>query len=114
MELSSTERSTDVVVHVNEDRIDAAVAVEFKDAMRAYFAAQHPRVVLDLAKVDFVDSSGLGAIVAILKEVGEGKSFALAGLTPGVEKVFRLTRMDTVFTIYSDIDDAFAGIAHAS
>ncbi|MEO1239940.1 MAG: STAS domain-containing protein [Pseudomonadota bacterium] len=114
MDLSSTEQGGDLIVRVEETRIDAAIAVSFKDAMRAHFAGLHPRVILDLSLVEFVDSSGLGAIVAILKEVGEGKAFALAGMTSGVEKVFRLTRMDSVFTIYASVEDAFADEAHAS
>lgn len=114
MELTSNEVGGDVVVSVRDDRIDAAVAVTFKDSMRDYFSGPYQRVILDLSNVEFIDSSGLGAIVAILKEVTEGKSLALAALTPGVEKVLRLTRMDTVFKIYSDVDSAFEGIAHAS
>ncbi|MEL7105855.1 MAG: STAS domain-containing protein [Pseudomonadota bacterium] len=114
MHLSSTERNGDIVVRMDEARIDAAIAVSFKDAMRAHFSGPHPRVVLDLSQVEFVDSSGLGAIVAILKEAGDDKSFALAGMTPGVEKVFRLTRMDSVFTIYPSVEDGFADEAHAS
>lgn len=114
MDLSSTERGGDIVVRVDEPRIDAAIAVSFKDAMRAHFSGDHPRVILDLSQVEFVDSSGLGAIVSILKEAGDGKSFALAAMTPGVEKVFRLTRMDSVFTIYTSVEDGFADEAHAS
>ena len=114
MELSSHERNGDIIVRVEEQRIDAAVAVAFKDAVREYFLGTHPRVILDLSQVEFVDSSGLGAIVAILKEVGEGKSLALAALSNGVEKVFRLTRMDTVFTIHPNVESAFEGIAYAS
>lgn len=114
MELSSSERGADIIVKVEEERIDAAIAVAFKDAMRTYFAGTNPRVILDLSHVEFVDSSGLGAIVAILKEVADDQSLALAGMTSGVEKVFRLTRMDTIFTIFADVDAAFDGIKNAS
>ena len=114
MELESEERGGDLVVRVRDDRIDAAVAVRFKDAMRLHASGAHPRVILDLSRVEFLDSSGLGAVVAVLKEVGSDKGFALAGLTATVEKVFRLTRMDTVFTIYPSVEGAFGGIEHAS
>ncbi len=49
------------------------------------------RVILDLSSVKFIDSSGLGAIVAAMKQLGSGRRLDLAGLTPVVEKVFRLT-----------------------
>ncbi|MDJ1009216.1 MAG: STAS domain-containing protein [Paracoccaceae bacterium] len=114
MDLVSEERGGDLVVRVEEERIDAAIAVRFKDEMRVRLGGPHPRVILDLSRVDFLDSSGLGAVVAVLKEVGADQSFALAALTGNVEKVFRLTRMDTVFTIFPDVESAFGGVAHAS
>jgi anti-sigma B factor antagonist len=62
-------------------------------------------VILDLAQVDFLDSSGLGAVVAVMKVLGPTRKLELAGLTPTVEKVFRLTRMDQVFTIHASAPD---------
>jgi anti-sigma B factor antagonist len=79
--------------------------------MREATATGHPRVVLDLAQVKFLDSSGLGAIVAVKKLLGPDRVLELSGLTPTVEKVFRLTRMDTIFTIHPSHE---AAVAHAS
>ena len=59
--------------------------------------------MLDLSAVTFVDSSGLGAIVAAMKQVGAPQRLELAGLTRNVAKVFALTRMDRVFTIHDSI-----------
>ncbi|WP_376876537.1 STAS domain-containing protein [Albirhodobacter sp. R86504] len=89
-----------LVVHVGEDRLDAAVAIHFKDQMREITAQPAPRVILELSQVAFLDSSGLGAIVAVMKALAPRK-LELAGLTPNVRKVFHLTRMDTVFTIHA-------------
>lgn len=89
-----------LVARVRETRIDAAIAIRFKDRMREVLSDPAPRVVLDLACVDFLDSSGLGAVVAVMKMAGPDRKVELAALTPTVEKVFRLTRMDRVFTIH--------------
>lgn len=94
------------IVTVNEPRIDAAVAIQFKDAMRAHTADGPARVILDVSQVDFIDSSGLGAIVAAMKQLEAGRRLDLAGLTPAVDKVFRLTRMDSVFSLYPTLDAA--------
>lgn len=51
--------------------------------------------------VDFMDSSGLGAMIAVRKALPESLPLVLDGLTPNVERVFRLTRMDSVFQIGS-------------
>jgi anti-sigma B factor antagonist len=96
-----TEVSGDMlVVTALEDRIDAAGAIQFKERMREAVANPAPRVVLDLSAVTFLDSSGLGAVVAVMKLLGPARKLELAGLTPTVEKVFRLTRMDTIFTLH--------------
>lgn len=95
-----TEHRGDVLqVTVQEDRIDAACAIQFKERMREVTETPSGRVLLDLSQVKFLDSSGLGAVVAVRKLLGEGRPLDLAGLTPTVQKVFRLTRMDTIFTI---------------
>ena len=106
MELESGLFNGVQVITVRAERIDSAAAIGFKDAMRAATADGSAPVVLDLGNVAFVDSSGLGAIVAVMKFLGPGRRLDLAGLTPDVDKLFRLTRMDTVFGLYGDVDDA--------
>ncbi len=96
-----------LVISVRSDRIDAASAIAFKEDLRSRIEHGPPRVILDLSQVTFLDSSGLGAVVAAKKLVGPGRSFELSGLTGAVEKVFRLTRMDSVFTIHASLPQAF-------
>ena len=113
MNLESETRGGALVVTVAEDRIDAKVAVQFKDAMRDRTADAQGRVVLDLSQVGFLDSSGLGAVVAVMKHLGKDRPLDLAGLTPTVSKVFRLTRMDKVFRIFDDAEMALQAAANA-
>lgn len=94
------------VIDIAENRIDASVAIQFKDRVRELTEDAPARVLLDMKSVDFLDSSGLGAVVAVMKQVGTGRSLELAGLTPTVLKVFTLTRMDTVFRIHPDVSAA--------
>ena len=94
------------IVSVQDPRIDAAVAIEFKDAMRVETDSGPDLVILDLSNVEFIDSSGLGAIVAAMKNMGQARKLALAGLTPNVEWVFTLTRMDSVFNVFPTLQGA--------
>ncbi|MHC0052315.1 STAS domain-containing protein [Actibacterium sp. D379-3] len=114
MELLTEERGDTLLVTVMDDRVDAAVAIQFKDRMRELTATPHPRVVMDLSRVAFLDSSGLGAVVAVMKLLTPGRSLDLAGLTPTVAKVFRLTRMDTIFTIHDSLAAALPPGADAA
>jgi len=112
MQLSAQDYGEVVLIKVDEPRIDAAVAVQFKDRVRELAGDTSTRVVLDVESVDFLDSSGLGAVVAAMKQLGADRRLELAGLTPTVQKVFHLTRMDTVFTIHDSAAAAIAGLAH--
>ncbi len=114
MQMTASQIGTTLIVVVEDRRIDAAVAVRFKDRMLEL--TQHPakRVVLDLGKVEFLDSSGLGAVVGSMKQLGRDRQLDLAGLTPTVDKVFRITRMDRVFRIYDSAETALQDTVHAS
>lgn len=89
----------ELLIVVEEARLDAAVATAFKDRMRQALTAGGNTTVLDLSRVDFMDSSGLGALIAVLKAMPQGRRLELQGLRPNVERVLRLTRMDTVFIV---------------
>lgn len=106
MSLTSKDTETIRIVTVHSERIDAAIAIQFKEDMRQETVSGPDRIILDLTGVQFIDSSGLGAIVASMKQLGNGRSLDLAGLSPMVDKVFRLTRMDTVFDLYPTLQDA--------
>ena len=105
MNLEAEARGDLLVVRVQEERIDAAAAIQFKDRMRELVQAPGSRVLLDLSRVTFLDSSGLGAVVSVMKLLGPDRRLELAALGPVVQKVFRLTRMDRVFTIHDAVPE---------
>lgn len=107
MNLSYTPHGAFGVARIDNNRLDASIAIQFKDAFRTA-TADGGDVILDLGAVEFLDSSGLGAIVAVYKALGSGRHMALAGLQPPVEKVMTLTRMNSVFPIYATLDHAIA------
>ena len=89
-----------LVLSVHEDRIDSASALQFRELLRGYIDDGNHQLVLDLSKVNFIDSSGLGSLVGAFKYLGQRGTFALAGLTQPVQRLFQLTRMERVFQIY--------------
>ena len=102
-----------LIAEVGEARIDAASAIQFKDAMRETAADAPGRIVLDLHRVEFIDSSGLGAIVAVMKMLAPERRLDLAAPTPNVQRVLRLTRMDSVFTVHADAEAGARELADA-
>lgn len=106
MHLTTQTKTNVLCVTVEDDRIDAAVAVQFKDAFRKLLVGQKGRVIIDLKNVAFLDSSGLGSLVAVMKLMPNGQKLELASLHETVSKVLKLTRMDSVFVIHADAQTA--------
>ena len=100
MQLRAENWGEATIIHAEGERIDAAGALLFKENILALAENAAPRIILDLAQVGFLDSSGLGAIVAVMKMLAPARRLELAALTPPVERVFRLTRMDSVFVLH--------------
>ena len=107
MHLTTQIKTDALCITVEDERIDAAIAVQFKDTFRKLLVGHKGRVVVDMEKVAFLDSSGLGALVAVMKMLPNGQKLELAGLRDAVQKVLRLTRMDSVFVIHPDAKTAF-------
>ena len=67
-------------------------------------------VAVDLAKVSYIDSSGIAALVEGFQSArGKGQRFVLVEVSDAVLAVLRLARLDKVFTIHRSLDEAGAG-----
>ena len=87
--------------------LDAATATEVVSLLDREIEGGANRLVLDLGRVAYIDSSGLGALVKVLKKARSvGGDVRLAGLEPDVRKVLELTRLDKIFEISRTADDA--------
>ncbi len=108
MDLSTNRINDRIVISLQEKRLDAASAPKFKAAIEQYLKEDDKRIILDLSNVSFMDSSGLGAVVAVLKRLNGGE-IRVVGLQKAVKELFRLTRMDRIFQCHEDLESAIAG-----
>lgn len=99
MQLTILQSGNDTIVGVLSPRLDASVAPQFKTEMTAMINAGAKHIVLDMAEVRMIDSSGLGTLVSILKLLNGQGTIVIRAVTPSVLGLFKLTRMDRVFTI---------------
>jgi len=75
-------------------------AVQLRESLLAYIARGHMNFVINVGAVDYIDSSGLGTLVAIQKRVLQnGGSVTVKDLQGLVKELFELTRLDKVFEI---------------
>ncbi|MBG0794321.1 STAS domain-containing protein [Methylocystis sp. H62] len=109
MRIAKEVRDDRTVLSIQEDRIDAHNSGELKDLVLKTLEGGAKNVVIDLARVQFIDSSGLGALLSGYKNASLRTSgFALAGLQPRVRSMFELTRLHRVFDIYPSLQLALS------
>ncbi len=107
MKLISEKHDGRMIVSVKEERLDAHNSAELKDRILKIFEEGGRDVIIDLAEVKFIDSSGLGALLSGYKNANmRSGAFALAGLQPRVKSMFELTRLNRVFEIYPGLEEA--------
>ncbi|MBF2019523.1 MAG: STAS domain-containing protein [Hydrococcus sp. C42_A2020_068] len=84
--------------------ITAANVDEFKQALTTAVTSQAYSVFLvDMSRVEFLDSAGLMAIVTAFRLTqSQGKRFSLCSLAPSVRIIFELTQLDRVFEIFEN------------
>jgi anti-sigma B factor antagonist len=87
-------------------RLDAAVAPALRGATVDLANQGHFRVVLDMGGVEFVDSSGLGALIHMHKTLQLQGRLTLCNVDPKVAQLFKVTRLERVFSIAESPDDA--------
>ncbi|MBL4928518.1 STAS domain-containing protein [Fuscibacter oryzae] len=96
------------VFEIDEARLDAAKAPELRQTLLDAVDAGAQSFVLDLTRVEFMDSSALGALISTVKRLGPLGALHIAGAAGSVEKLFAITRMDRVFRIFPTRDAAIA------
>jgi anti-sigma B factor antagonist len=111
MQIENKKISGVLVVKVLDQRMDAKVAIDFKEKMAGFIHAGNSLIVLNLSEVSLIDSSGLGAIVSSLKTLGRKGDIVICGTRETVMNMFKLTRMDKVFRIFANEEEAIAALA---
>jgi anti-sigma B factor antagonist len=94
------------------DTLNAATTAALRQQLKELIESGRSRLVMDMARVRFVDSSGLSVFVVALKAArAAGGDVVLLKLTPEVRSIVELTRLHRVFEIFDDADAAIAKLS---
>lgn len=97
-----------VTVISGEGRLNQVSAPLLREAVAAAVLEGRPRIVVDLSGVDFMDSSGLGALVGCLKTARQaGGDVKIAAPSEQVTMVLQLSNLDRIFTSFATPEDAY-------
>ena len=90
-------------------KMDLVNAVEVKEKVKALLGQNRTTIHIDMGGVDFINSSGLGAMVSMLKEIRmrQGR-LTVSNLAPYIVEIFDITQLSHVFEIYPTTEEAMA------
>ena len=111
MQITTIHHEDVLVITVVEKRLDARCARPLRELTTGFIQSGQSKLVLNLHTVEFIDSSGLGALVSILKTIGPQGELVLCGLRASLLGLFKLTRLDSVFTIAPGETEALTKLA---
>ncbi|HEY3297451.1 MAG TPA: STAS domain-containing protein [Armatimonadota bacterium] len=87
--------------------VDIYTAPDFKSTLDEAIIAGARDLVVDMAEVTYMDSSGFGTLLSATKRLKpEGGSISLAKCNDAIERMLRITRLDSIFGIFPQVDDA--------
>ena len=106
-ELAQVRREGDAsVVQVNGE-VDMHSSPELHVLLRQVCEDRPTKLVVDLSRVEYMDSSGIGTLVEIFRRVkGFHGNMVLVSLQPRVRGVFEITKLDKFFTIRNSVAEA--------
>jgi len=107
MEIKLEKRSGVNIISLN-GRLTVASSQTFFTQMVSLLEKGENDFIFDMSQLEFIDSTGLGTVIRILKRVEEAAGrILLSSPQPKVHEMLKLTRMDYVFKIFDSLDQAF-------
>ena len=103
-----TETIGDIIVvkFNNVNRFNALIAEPVKQQLKSYFNKPKTKLILNLENIDFIDSTGFGVFLSIMKTANNNYGFfKICNIHPEVMELFKLLQLHNVFEIYSTQDD---------
>jgi anti-sigma B factor antagonist len=109
VELTSSDSGNVTVLTVKGDLVIGEAEGTFKKTITRLLEQGKVNFLVDLGQVNFLDSSGLGALVrAMTMSQKEGGQTKLLSARPQIRKLLEMTKLDSVFEIYDDRESALS------
>ncbi len=95
--------------------IDIYTTPQFKEAVSAAIDENKPKIIINMAQVTYMDSSGFGTLLSATKRLRplDGALY-LAGCNDSIQRMLQITRLNTIFGVYTTEDEALAAATAVS
>lgn len=107
MKFSVQQRDEVVIITVDGEMVGGPDATLLSEKLRDLIDDQRNKIIVDMAKVNFMNSSGLGILIGGLTTVrNSGGDIKVLHLANKLRELLRITKLDRVFEIYEDEEEA--------
>jgi len=111
----NVERIGDAAVVTLEGACTMEVSTQIQHCLVGLATEKVPAIIVDMTRLDFIDSTGLGGFVAAhLRGRHHGCTIRIVNPQPSIEEILRLTRLAQLFSIHRDLPEALAAAAKRS
>ena len=87
--------------------IDVYTAPQFKEAVNSVLEAGQKHLLINMAGVTYMDSSGFGTLLSATKRLRpKGGTVNLVRCNSAIDRILRITRLNTIFATYDNMDEA--------
>ena len=103
------ENSNDITIvsFTGTNRFNALITESVKAELKALFTSPNTKLILDLSEIQFIDSSGFGVFLSIMKTANNSYGyFKISNISEEVMELFKLLQLHNVFEIYNKREDA--------
>ena len=91
--------------------IDVYTAPQFKEAVNAILGGGQKHLLINMAGVTYMDSSGFGTLLSATKRLRpQGGTVNLVKCSSAIDRILRITRLNTIFAVYDSIDEAISSV----
>ena len=112
MKMNSREHEQFVVMELKGKIMGGPDATVFHDTLKDFISKGHKHFILDLKKVDWMNSSGLGILISGLTTIRNAKGeLKLARISDKIQSLLMITKLITVFESYETVEDAAASFS---
>lgn len=97
------------VITFSVNKINALITDEIREGINRVFDNANSKVIIDLKGVDYIDSSGFGCFLSVMRTARNNYGvIKFANPEPGVMELFQTLHLHTIFQIYDDINSCLS------
>ncbi|MFO7828964.1 MAG: STAS domain-containing protein [Bacteroidales bacterium] len=103
---NETQNGVEILSFDNVNKLNILIAQTLKEEVAQYFTKANTKLILNLEGIEYVDSSGFGALLSILRNAKNNDSqFKICNVSPDVMELVKLLQLHNVFDICNNIDE---------